>query len=169
MGETAFSPTTPIGRWLAWFEGLDAPLRAHLAVHLVRGELLGSLDDEVDEPRAGRTTLALRLQRAARDPARDAEIAVALAERTDRTLADAALRASWTGEDELRRDELDARASDPGIDDHLRRRREQATQRSLEWVRACDAWARLRATGLADRRIGRWREKKTTSDGDHHA
>lgn len=163
MGESASSKASPLGRWLEWFEGLDAPLRAHLAAHVLRPELLAA-SDEPPSSGAGRVTLSLRLQRAAREPLRDAEIAVTLAERTDRALADARVRASWTGEDELRRADVDMGTSDPGVEDHLRRRREEATQRSLAWVRATDEWARLRTTGLADRRIERWREKQADRD-----
>ncbi|MDQ3037902.1 MAG: hypothetical protein M3Y87_36240 [Myxococcota bacterium] len=163
MGEIASSKATPLGRWLEWFEGLDAPLRAHLASHVLRPELLVP-SEETPSTGAGRLTLSLRLQRAAREPVKDAEIAGTLAERTDRALADARVRASWTGEDDLRRSELDVAPSDQGVEDHLRRRREEATQRSLEWVRASDEWARLRTTGLADRRIERWREKHADRD-----
>jgi hypothetical protein len=148
MGDT-FEEKTPVLRWLAWFEVLPGPLRAHLATHLALKELLP-------------------LERAVHDPEEDATIATMLAERTDRAISDAYVRASFTGEAELRRMDIGMRAPDPEIDKHFRKLRDQMTHRSFEWACASESWAQLRRTGLADRRIIRWREKRSR-DGDRHA
>lgn len=127
--------------------------RSVRAPHLLCPELWTSEDE---------TTLAARIARAVRDgPQREADIASTLAERTDRALGDAHLRAAYTSEEELRRTAREAAAHDPAIEDHLRARREESARRSIEWASATDAWASLRATRLAPRRILRWRDKRS--------
>ncbi len=148
MGDP-FEEKTPLLRWLDWFEVLSGPLRAHLTTHLALKDLLP-------------------LGRAVHDPDKDAAIATSLAERTDRVISDAYVRASFTGEVELRRMELDLCVADPEIDEHLRRLRDQMTHRSLEWACTSESWTELRSAGLADRRIRRWREKRIRDD-DRHA
>lgn len=69
-----------------------------------------------------------------RDPVREAELAMRLAVRTDAVLADLTVREQWVTGNEV--------------------------QRTMEWMRAVEHWAGIRATALAGRRIERWLAKR---------
>lgn len=131
---------TPLSRYAEWYGALPADLRAHLAP-LLFGE--------------GPVGLSI----AGGDPARDADRAAELAARTDAALADPAVRERWTGEGAL------AGLDGASHDAPRRTIREHAVSRSVEWLRAVEQWALLRARGLAGRRIERWRVKSEGSDG----
>lgn len=134
---------TPLARYADWYHALSDDLRGHLAPLLLGGE-----------------RAAMDLQPVAGDPARDATRAAELAERTDAVLADPAVREQWTGEEAVAR--LDEGARGPGRRTTIR---ERAVSRSIEWMRALEQWAALRDSGLAGRRIERWRVKTEGAEG----
>ena len=136
---------TPLSRYADWYDALSDELRAHLTPLLFRGESEGTTAE---------------LQVVAGDPGRDAGRAAELAARTDAVLADPAVREQWTGEEALAR--LDAETRGTGRRTTVR---ERAVSRSIEWMRALEQWAALRDSGLAGRRIERWRVKTEGTDG----
>lgn len=136
---------SPLSRYADWYEALSDDLRAHLTPLLFGGETEGT---------------SVELHSVGGDPGRDAGRAAELAARTDAVLADPAVRERWTGEEALAR--LDAEAHGSGRRTTIR---ERAVSRSIEWMRALEHWAALRDSGLAGRRIERWRVKTTSSEG----
>lgn len=119
---------TPLSRWVDWYDALTPELRRHLAAHLSVPGL----------PELERT-IGSRLSRVAREPSREADLAVRLVVRTDAVLSDPAIRDAWvTGEGRV-------------------------IARTMEWMRAVEEWGSLRARALAGRRIERWLAKRVAS------
>jgi hypothetical protein len=134
---------TPLSRYADWYDALSDDLRAHLTPLLFEGE-----------------GTSVELQGGVGDPGLAAGRAAELAARTDAVLADPAVREQWTGEEALAR--LDPEARGSGRRTTIR---ERAISRSIEWMRALEQWAALRDSGLAGRRIERWRVKTEGTDG----